>query len=83
MWRYKRLKFKNKNSFNKLLCAKVGANWGNCLAGVRKSRFATFCEFVERNGRRKWAWPISQDSAPFSEPVDIRFLYVHQSILAL
>ena len=51
----------------RMLCAKFGANRGNRLGGIRKSRFATFGEFAGRNGRQKWAWPISQDSARFSE----------------
>ena len=50
-----------------MLCAKFGANQLNRLGGVRKSKFATFCEFAEENSRRKWVWPISRDSAQFGE----------------
>ena len=35
----------------------------------------TFRKFAEKS-RRKWAWPISQDSAQFSERVDIRIILI-------
>ena len=57
-----------------MLCAKFRGNWCNYLGGQRKSRFVTFCKFVKNNGKQKWAWPISHDSAQISEPVDTRSL---------
>ena len=34
-----------------MLCAKFGAHRRNHLEGLRKSRFATFCEFAKKHKR--------------------------------
>ena len=31
-----------------------------------------FANLREKNGRRKWAWPISRDSAQFSEFLNVQ-----------
>ena len=69
------------NSFKKFLSGestdavcKVSRKSVQLPGGGRKSRFVTLCKFVKNNGKQKWAWPISHDSAQISEPVDTRSL---------
>ena len=57
-----------------MLCGRLRGSRGKYLEECGKSRFVTFCKFVKNNGKQKWAWPISHDSAQISEPVDTRSL---------
>ena len=52
-----------------MLHAKFGANYLNCLGGVRKSRFFISRDFVNGKVMRKWAWPIPNNSAECREHI--------------
>ena len=56
-----------------MLHAKFGANWSNCLGGVRKSLFFIYCDYVNGKLPQKWAWPTPHNSAQLREHEDIRF----------
>ena len=55
-----------------MLHAQFGANWSNCLGGVRKSRFFICREFANGKLLRKWAGPTPHNSAELREHVDVR-----------
>ena len=50
-----------------------GADPTKRLGGDAKRRFCTFRDFARKIYRRKWAWPISRDSAGSTERVDVWF----------
>ena len=54
-------------------CAKFGVDWSRNVGGVGKKKFCGSRDFVKKNSRRKWAWPMPKDAADSSEYVCTRF----------
>ena len=66
-----------------MIYTKFDADRTNSLGRVRKSRFSDFRDFARKRYTRKWAWPISRDSAQFPERLDVRFLIVRCTVWEL
>ena len=51
---------------------------------VQKSRFSSFLYFAKKKRfKRKWAWPLQSDSAPFTKSGDTMFLNVRHTVWEL